>query len=69
VTVFGQSGGGAKELALMTTPNAKGLFERGIVQSGATETMGVTFTSKEASQRADEIVGRLLCWGVEKRKM
>ena len=31
--MFGQSGGGAKELALMTTPNAKGLFERGIVQA------------------------------------
>ena len=54
VTVFGQSGGGAKVLALMTTPNAKGLFERGIVQSGATETMGVTFTSEEASQSLTE---------------
>lgn len=54
VTVFGQSGGGAKVLALMTTPNAKGLFERGIVQSGATETMGVTFTSKEASESLTE---------------
>lgn len=49
VTVFGQSGGGAKVLALMTSPYAKGLFHKGIVQSGATETMGVTFTSKEAS--------------------
>lgn len=54
VTVFGQSGGGAKVLALMTTPNAKGLFQRGIVQSGATETMGVTFTGKEASQSLTE---------------
>ena len=49
VTVFGQSGGGAKVLALMTSPYAKGLFHKGIVQSGATETMGVTFASKEAS--------------------
>ncbi len=54
VTVFGQSGGGAKVLALMTTPNAKGLFQKGIVQSGATETMGVTFSSKEASQALTE---------------
>lgn len=54
VTLFGQSGGGAKILALMTTPYAKGLFQRGIVQSGATETMGVTFTHKEASQRLTE---------------
>ena len=49
VTLFGQSGGGAKVLALMTTPYAKGLFQKGIVQSGATETMGVTFTQKEVS--------------------
>ena len=49
VTIFGQSGGGAKVLALMTTPSAKGLFSKGIVQSGATDTMGLTFASKEAS--------------------
>ena len=54
VTVFGQSGGGAKVLALMTSPYAKGLFHKGIVQSGATETMGVIFNSKEASERAAE---------------
>lgn len=49
VTIFGQSGGGAKVLALMTTPYAKGLFTRGIVQSGATDTMGLTFATKEQS--------------------
>lgn len=49
VTVFGQSGG-AKVLSLMTSPYASGLFQKGIVQSGATETMGVTFSSKEASE-------------------
>ncbi|MGN1141069.1 MAG: carboxylesterase/lipase family protein, partial [Oliverpabstia sp.] len=54
VTLFGQSGGGAKVLALMTTPYAKGLFQRGIVQSGATETMGVIFTSQEASTKLTE---------------
>lgn len=54
VTVFGQSGGGAKVLALMTTPAAKGLFHKGIVQSGATETLGVTFASKEASAKLAE---------------
>lgn len=54
VTVFGQSGGGAKVLALMTTPYAKGLFDKGIVQSGATETMGVIFNSQEASTRLTE---------------
>lgn len=54
VTLFGQSGGGAKVLAMMTTPYAEGLFRRGIVQSGATETMGVTFTSQEASASLTE---------------
>ncbi len=50
VTLFGQSGGGAKILALMTMPSAQGLFHKCIVQSGATETMGVTFATKEQSQ-------------------
>lgn len=54
VTVFGQSGGGAKVLALMTSPYARGLFHKGIVQSGATETMGVIFNSQEASTRLAE---------------
>ena len=54
VTLFGQSGGGAKVLALMTSPYAQGLFHKGIVQSGATETVGVNFTSQEASTRLTE---------------
>jgi para-nitrobenzyl esterase len=33
VTIFGQSGGGGKVLALMAMPAAKGLFHRAIVQS------------------------------------
>lgn len=60
VTVFGQSGGGAKVLALMTSPYAKGLFHKGIVQSGATETMGVIFNSQESSTRlAEKILEKL----------
>jgi para-nitrobenzyl esterase len=35
VTIFGQSGGGAKTTAVMAMPPAKGLFHRGIVQSGS----------------------------------
>lgn len=54
VTVFGQSGGGAKVLSLMTSPYAKGLFQKGIVQSGATDTMGVTFSTKEESATLTE---------------
>ena len=49
ITVFGQSGGGAKVLALMTTPYARGHFQKGIVQSGATDTLGPVFTEKEVS--------------------
>ena len=50
VTLFGESGGGAKVLAMMSSPYAKGLFQRGIVESGATETMGVKFADKKVSQ-------------------
>ncbi|MCC6725950.1 MAG: carboxylesterase/lipase family protein [Saprospiraceae bacterium] len=35
VTIFGQSGGGAKVNTLMMTPTAKGLFSKAINQSGA----------------------------------
>ena len=56
VTIFGQSGGGAKVLALMTAPEAKGLFHKGIVQSGATDTMGLTFATKEQSLDLTEAI-------------
>jgi para-nitrobenzyl esterase len=35
ITVFGQSGGGAKISCLMSAPSAKGLFQKAIVQSGS----------------------------------
>src|SRR5580693_6270566 len=35
VTIFGQSGGGAKVSTLLAMPAAKGLFHRAIVQSGS----------------------------------
>jgi para-nitrobenzyl esterase len=35
VTLFGESGGGAKVGALMSMPRARGLFHRAIIQSGA----------------------------------
>jgi len=40
VTVFGQSGGGSKVCHLMASPLAKGLFHKGIVQSGPTMRSG-----------------------------
>ena len=35
VTIFGQSGGGAKVTNILATPAAQGLFDKAIVQSGA----------------------------------
>ncbi len=55
ITLFGESGGGAKILALMTSPYASGLFERGIVESGATEMMGVHFMDKDVAARVAEL--------------
>ncbi len=37
VTVFGESAGGGSVLSLLSMPSALGLFQRAIVQSGATE--------------------------------
>ncbi len=54
VTVFGESGGGAKVLALMTSTRAKGLFHKGIIQSGSTDTMGVVFTSQKVARYVTE---------------
>ena len=34
VTIFGQSGGGAKVWTLMQMPEADGLFHKGIIESG-----------------------------------
>jgi len=50
VTLFGQSGGGEKIQALLQIPEAKGLFRRGIIQSGA---YGLHRSSPE--ERADEL--------------
>ncbi len=37
VTIFGQSGGGAKVLSMLQTPAADGLFHRAIMQSGGAQ--------------------------------
>ncbi len=41
VTLFGQSGGGAKIWTLMQTPSAFGLFHKGIIQSGVFDLLPV----------------------------
>ena len=55
VTLFGQSGGGAKILTLMATPSAKGLFHKAIEQSGAVELMGITLPEQKATRRVAEL--------------
>jgi len=83
VTIFGQSGGGAKVISLMAMPSAKGLFHKAAVQSGpylralepsysvqvATETMRQLGLSKA---RVDELqkvpIDRLAGAGAEAMK-
>lgn len=55
VTIFGESGGGAKVLTLMGTPAAKGLFHKAIVQSAALEGMGMTLLKPESTRRVAEL--------------
>jgi para-nitrobenzyl esterase len=55
VTVFGQSGGGGKILALMAMPSAKGLFHKAIVQSGG----GGAATAQQARGVALDTLAKL----------
>lgn len=56
VTIFGQSGGGAKVSMLMGMPAAKGLFHRAIVQSGSF----LVSTPQEKSRRLADLTLREL---------
>ena len=56
VTLFGQSGGGAKVLVLMTVPAAQGLFHKAIVQSGAVEACGMTNVTQKTAHRVAELM-------------
>jgi para-nitrobenzyl esterase len=56
VTIFGESGGGVKVSTLLGVPSAKGLFHRGIIQSGA-RTTGVALA--EATKSADAVMSKL----------
>lgn len=56
VTIFGQSGGGSKVTHLMAMPEARGLFDKAIVQSGA----GLTAeTRAEAAETAERYLANL----------
>jgi para-nitrobenzyl esterase len=56
VTVFGESGGGAKVSTLLSMPRAKGLFHRAIIQSGA----AVRLRTRERAQALTACVLRHL---------
>jgi para-nitrobenzyl esterase len=66
VTVFGQSGGGAKVSTLMAMPSAQGLFHKAIVQSGSQ----LHLASAEASAtQAAEVLKELQAQGVGKEQL
>jgi para-nitrobenzyl esterase len=56
VLIFGQSGGGGKVSTLMSMPMAKGLFHKGVVQSGSTLRLGELASSEKL---AAEVVAQL----------
>jgi para-nitrobenzyl esterase len=56
VTIFGESGGGAKVSVLMAMPAAKGLFHRAIVQSGP---LLRAATRERATERAEQLLRAL----------
>lgn len=62
VTIFGESGGGAKVATLLGVPSAKGLFHRAIIQSGA-RTRGMP--AAEASNNALKVMEKLKVGTIE----
>lgn len=55
VTVFGQSGGGGKVLALLAAPSSRGLFRKAVVMSGATGNGGLGPVAQRSAQRVAEL--------------
>ncbi len=56
VTIFGESGGGAKVCSMLALPAARGLFHRGVVQSGP---MQFFSTPEEAAALTAKVLGEL----------
>ena len=56
VTIFGESGGGAKVSVLMAMPAAHGLFHRAIIQSGPAVQMA---SREDASETAKQLIAEL----------
>ncbi|MDR6942024.1 carboxylesterase/lipase family protein [Mucilaginibacter pocheonensis] len=57
VTIFGQSGGGAKVGTLMNAPSAKGLFQKAIIESGSYRS---DFMTADVSKRIGAAVMEVL---------
>jgi para-nitrobenzyl esterase len=57
VTIFGESGGGAKVSTLLGMPSAKGLFHKAIIQSGPGVTMVGKDSAAELAERTLEALG------------
>jgi para-nitrobenzyl esterase len=57
VTIFGQSGGGGKVNILMGTPSAKGLFHRGIIESGSMLSLADPAEAREMARLTVEKLG------------
>jgi para-nitrobenzyl esterase len=51
VTVFGQSGGGAKVATLLASPKSKGLFHKAIIQSGAPGSVPSSYSNPAVARR------------------
>ena len=54
VTIFGQSGGGAKVSTLLAMPSAKGLFHRAVIESGAS----LRGIPRDAANKNDRSISR-----------
>ena len=57
MTIFGESGGGAKVSALLAMPSAKGLFHRAIVESGSPLNATTTDAATRAAKAALDKLG------------
>lgn len=66
VTIFGESGGGAKVSVLMALPSAKGLFHKAIIQSGPALQMA---TREDGTRTARQFLAELGLGGKEADKL
>lgn len=73
VTIFGESAGGLSTCALLSSPLARGLFQRAIMQSGGCRRSLPELDSAPAGQssafaQGDRVIGLAGCAGVNDRK-